>query len=1277
MRLLRLEDDGEYSLIEFVGHNIPRYAILSHTWGADDEELTFKDLVGGTGKNKAGYRKIRFCGKQAAHDGLQFFWVDTCCIDKSSSAELSEAINSMFRWYHNAAKCYVYLSDVSVGGSVESDPSSQRTWKPDFQRSRWFTRGWTLQELLAPISVEFFSVEGERLGDRISLLQEIHDTTGISIQALQGCSLSQFSVEERMSWAERRKTKREEDATYSLLGIFDVHMPLIYGEGPKKAFVRLQKEIEIVKLTKGAEYDLPTVASALYNSVDDQHVPLCAQGTRISILSQITAWVNDVDGETIFWVYGPAGIGKSTISRTLAHSLANTGQLGASYFFKRGEEGRNGTARFFPTIASQLITTIPTFKNFLRKSLEKLGNAKVEEKALGEQFKILFLAPLSEMVPETSGILTRVIVIDALDECEHSGDIPLICSLLSQLQELITVHLRVFLTSRSAHPVVGAFEDLKNNDTTYRGLALHEEFYADTKADICTFLQARFASIKVKQKITKDPWPDPKDFDRLLTLATNPSPLFIYAATLCRFVYDETGRKNPTHQLKLWLKDCDSNAPQLDQIYMPILNQVLFGSYEEGKSVDPLSNEDQSQVLQILGAIVLLATPLPAQSLAFLLDMNESDVNHWLRNFHAVLNVPSDHKTPVEVLHKSFSDFLLGREGTGTDNVRVSAAETHAMLVSKCIQRMKSRNGLRKDVCNLQEPGKSRDEIDKAIVAGHIPPDLEYACLYWVYHLQHSGRRITDGDEICDFLNAHFLHWVESLSLLRRLSDGILSIRELLKTVQTLEGHGGSVNSIAFSSDGKMLASVSYDETVRLWDAATGAHKQTLEGHRGCVNSVAFSPDAFSPNGKIIGSASDDRTVRLWDATTGAHTRTLDGHSNYISAVTFSPDGKLLATVSGDKTIRLWDAGIGTHIRTLDGHRGYIRAVAFSPDGKIFASASGDKTVRLWDASIGTHKQTLDSHGDKTVWVQNVGIGTYKETFDIHSCWVRAVAFSPDGKVLASASGDRTIRLWDATTGAHKRTLDGHSDWVISVAFSPDGKMLTSASSDGTVRLWDATTGAYKQTLNGHRGWVNSVVFSPDNKMLTSASGDKTVRLWDASTGAHIQTLDGHSDWVNSVAFSPNGKMLASASDDKTVRLWDTSTGAHIQTLDGHGGRARAVAFSPDGKMLASASGDKTVRLWDAGTGAHIQTMVGHRGYVRGVAFSPDGNILASVSGDGTVRLWDAATGAHIQILDGHGDWVNSVAFSPDGRILASASDDRTNRIILTGWQNARVNIGR
>jgi hypothetical protein len=244
MRLLKLDSNGELGVTKDLFDNIPPYAILSHTWEEDDEEVTFEDMSKGSGKDKAGYRKIQFCRKQAARDGLHHFWVDSCCINKSSSTELSEAINSMFRWYRRAARCYVYLTDVSADNRSQVNQPLQRKWEPAFRNSRWFTRGWTLQELIAPQEVDFFSREGQKLGCKRSLVQQIHEITGIPTQALHGSSLSGFSVEERLSWAEGRQTKREEDAAYSLLGIFDIYMPLIYGEGKQNAMGRLSEQLE-------------------------------------------------------------------------------------------------------------------------------------------------------------------------------------------------------------------------------------------------------------------------------------------------------------------------------------------------------------------------------------------------------------------------------------------------------------------------------------------------------------------------------------------------------------------------------------------------------------------------------------------------------------------------------------------------------------------------------------------------------------------------------------------------------------------------------------------------------------------------------------------------------------------------------------------------------------------------------------------------------------------------------------------------------------------------
>lgn len=242
MRLLSLNEQGKLDWAEFSQDKIPPYAILSHTWGT--EEVSFLDLANHNGGRKAGYRKIVFCGEQAARDNLRFFWVDTCCIDKRNNTELTRAINSMFRWYRNAVKCYVYLSDVSTSTSDLNAATCQSAWEADFRQSRWFTRGWTLQELLAPASVEFYSSQDQHLGNKQSLAGLLYEITGIPLPALYGQPLETFSVNERMTWAAERQTTEPEDGAYCLLGIFNIFMPLIYGESKDSALKRLQREVD-------------------------------------------------------------------------------------------------------------------------------------------------------------------------------------------------------------------------------------------------------------------------------------------------------------------------------------------------------------------------------------------------------------------------------------------------------------------------------------------------------------------------------------------------------------------------------------------------------------------------------------------------------------------------------------------------------------------------------------------------------------------------------------------------------------------------------------------------------------------------------------------------------------------------------------------------------------------------------------------------------------------------------------------------------------------------
>ena len=533
--------------------------------------------------------------------------------------------------------------------------------------------------------------------------------------------------------------------------------------------------------------------------------------------------------------------------------------------------------------------------------------------------------------------------------------------------------------------------------------------------------------------------------------------------------------------------------------------------------------------------------------------------------------------------------------------------------------------------------------------------------------------------------------------------------------IDLLTGHTEHVLCIAFSPDGKTLASGSQDNTIRLWDANTGQQKKTLAGHTSGVYSVSFSPD-----GKTLASGGSvlDATIRLWDTATGTHKQTFKGHTAYVSSVSFSPDGKTLASGSADSTIRLWDTNTGTAKKRITGHKigilkkvlgkiglleipyeTYVLCVAFSPDGKTLASGSRDNTIRLWDANTGESKQILRGHGgftdsiafslDGSVLVSGgwdkIGLwdattGELKRTLPegqpAFTEGASSISLSPDGKTLASDNlGRYNLSLWNVTTGEKKRTIAGYMGQVRSVAFSPDGKTLASRSLRGEIYLWDTNTGEKKQQLLRGSRTISSIdlgclSFSPDGKTLANGNGME-IDLWDATIGELKKTLTGHDKGVTSFSFSPDGRLLASGSWDGTVRLWNAMTGEQQRKLTHQA--VSSVSFSPDGKTLASGSLDGNIYLWDVTSGELTQKLENQnlrRGQadsypprIHSVSFSTDGQMLASGGPDNTIRLWDVVTGVKKQTLIGHASRVYCVSFSPDRATLVSGHTDGIIRL--------------
>jgi hypothetical protein len=523
--------------------------------------------------------------------------------------------------------------------------------------------------------------------------------------------------------------------------------------------------------------ELPYAADAAFNSRSREHEPQCLADTRVDLLKQLMAWADKPHDKCIFWLNGMAGTGKSTIARTVARTFYDQDRLGASFFFSRGGGDLAKADKFFTTLAVQLAKVSPDLKRYICDTIARHGD--IGQQSLRDQWKQLIFRPISMLKHGQLPFSPLILVIDALDECEHQNDIRVILGLLAETKDLNAVQLRVFVTSRPETPIRLGFRDIS---AVHQNLVLHNISQSIIEHDISIFLKHKFKSIREERSLPRH-WPSEQSIELLVQRA---GKLFIYAATVCLFVGDPNW--SPEYRLCLVLANNAPNrssTPMLDEMYTKILeSSVIVNCREQDEP------ELSKRFRQIIGPLAILFDSLSANALAKLLDVPMWMMDSTLDRLRSVVDVPEDPDFPIRLLHPSFREFLIDEQRCLDRRFKIDEKKIHTDLVESCLKVMSY--ALKRDICGLQMPGALSSEVESNTLSRCLPKHVQYACRYWVDHLQRGEIGLCyDNGQVHKFLQQHFLHWIEALSLMGKISEGVLLITTLhsMLTVSDLCHH--------------------------------------------------------------------------------------------------------------------------------------------------------------------------------------------------------------------------------------------------------------------------------------------------------------------------------------------------------------------------------------------------------------------------------------------------------------------------------------------------------
>ncbi|CAI7611660.1 unnamed protein product [Penicillium glandicola] len=655
------------------------------------------------------------------------------------------------------------------------------------------------------------------------------------------------------------------------------------------------------------------------------------------------------------------------------------------------------------------------------------------------------------------------------------------------------------------------------------------------------------------------------------------TPLFIYAATVCRFIKDPAW-SDPKGQLAKALEYIPTNPhhemDSFDATYRPVLDQLIAKSQTAQMSI---VNEFRA----IVGSIILLIEPLSASSLSRILNIPQSDVDRRLRTLHSVLSVPVSAEAPIRMLHLSFRDFLINPEKSETNPFWVDERKAHAKLASCCIQLLSSHGNLREDICNLKAPGADREDLPAVVVNLKLPADVQYACQYWVYHAVESGDTLTDSGQVYRFLKRHFLHWLEALSLLGKISESVAMIRGL----QSLPIYSSAIMLSPKRSNIRAI----FEENIPPWitklpaiDMDWGSWLFTLEGHEDFVIGLTFSPDH-----KRLASCAADWMVMIWDVTTGEAKHMLHGHTDWVVDLIWSPDGKTVASCSRDGTIRFGDPVIGEEKQVFKSRFSDFSRIYYSQDGKTLTSLSNNGILQMLDIRTGhvRHEVRFDQNGHNRNSISPdgpMGVSFYGGKPSSRIPPVRDL-FSED-----EASDEEQVPSGDQLEGEDQASdeprTSSEDEFEDDQSFDTNQYFEENHGVDFNIRLWSTSTGMERRVLEGHTDWICDIAWAPDGNSLASISADGTIRLWDVPTGDEIMIEHFCEASRNRIAFRPDGKIMAIISGDNLeVILLDKETLEERQEF--YVGRVFGpIVFSVDGKMLAFRSSITEIRVVNMGT---------------------------------------------------------------------------------------------